>query len=687
MIGGSNVTRTNASSASATTVSITGLTANTTYHVRAFATNTQGTNYGTVTTFTTTSTGQIPTVSTGAVTSIERNRANVRINVTNQGATNVTERGVVFSTSSTRPDVTNSTKRTVTASGTGQSTVSLTGLAQNTRYYVWAYAINSHGTAFGERAEFRTLNTTGSGSTPDAVTIRSQEVNANTAEIQINISGTAITERGVVYSSHNELPERTGSRNHRQTIFGTTGEVTVMLQDLSRDTKYYARAYAVNSHGTSYGDVIEFTTRSSDVIPHVVTVSATGTSNEAIEVRIDVKRDNGSNITERGVVYSRTNNDPKLGDRNSDEEETSGRTGAATVTLTRLSRNETYYVRAYATNREGTAYGAVLEVRLGGNNNVVTNKVTNITGTTATAGGTTYFGSNSDIREVGVVYSSERRLPTNTDTIVRANTSDYGTFSVNLTGLTPNRTYYVRAYARNNSGNYEYGGVEEFTTIGNATLSIQYRLPDGSQVGAQSLTFAPGRVIRREDLTPPSGFNLLHPEQTYTMPSANDTITVYVRRGGVYQVMQPTRSAGTQLIAGSSGNTLMLNGQATNFPAVNIDDYNWLKLRDIAMLLRGTNKQFQVGFDPVRNTGSINSGMQYTPVGGELHNTLSPHQIAVATPQRLIMDGNEISIAAYNIDGFNYFRLRDIAILLDFGLGFDSASGVITLQLDRPYSE
>ena len=672
-----------------TTVSLSGLNPNTQYYVRAFAENGGLLAYSSnQINFTTTSTGQIPTVTTGNITNIRTDRADIRINVTNQGSSNVTERGIVFSTNTTRPDVTSSTKRTASGSGTGQSTVSLTGLSRNTRYYVWAYAINSQGTAFGARVEFRTLSSdSGAGNTPDAVTTRVEDVTANTAEIRINIrSGSDITERGVVYSSSNEDPERSGSRNHTQKTFGTTGEAVVMLQDLSRNTKYYARAYATNRHGTSYGDVVEFTTDSNEFIPNVITVSAEAKSSESMEVRIDVRRDNGSNITERGVVYSRTDVNPKVGARSSDEETISGRTGTGTVSVTGLSRNQTYYVRAYAINRDGTAYGAVMEVRLGGSNLVVTNKVTNITGTTATAGGVAAHLSDVEIREYGVVYSTTNKLPTASDTTVRGNNIDFGDFSVNLTGLTSNQTYYLRAFIRTNSG-YEYGGVEEFTTTGNATLTLQYRLPDGSQVGSQSLVMSAGRVITSADLQPPQGFTLVEPHLTYTMPGTNDTIAVIVRFGGAYQVMQPTRAAGTEVRAQLSSNTLLVSGQTTVFPAVNIDDYNWLKLRDIAMILNNTSKQFEVGFDSARNTGSITSGRRYTPVGQELSNTLGSNPVAVATPQRLIMDGNEISIAAYNIDGYNYFRLRDIAILRDFNLGYDSASGVITLLLDKPYSE
>ena len=60
---------------------------------------------------------------------------------------------------------------------------------------------------------------------------------------------------------------------------------------------------------------------------------------------------------------------------------------------------------------------------------------------------------------------------------------------------------------------------------------------------------------------------------------------------------------------------------------------------------------------------------------------------SVVSPQGLTLNGQNISVAAYNIDGYNYFRLRDIAILLDFNILFDAGSGSIGLDLSAAYAE
>jgi len=149
--------------------------------------------------------------------------------------------------------------------------------------------------------------------------------------------------------------------------------------------------------------------------------------------------------------------------------------------------------------------------------------------------------------------------------------------------------------------------------------------------------------------------------------------------------MKPLEPAGTKVAAAVSTDTLVLNNKQTKFPAYNIAGYNWLKLRDVAALLNGTKKQFAVDWNAGTNTVSITTGKAYTTIGDELRDIAGGYT-AVSSPQTILVDGKVISIAAYNINGYNYVRLRDIAILLDFGVNYNS-SGIITLDLDTGYKE
>jgi hypothetical protein len=133
------------------TSSITGLTMGTLYHVRAYATSTAGTSYGADVQFTTLGP---PTLTTTSASSITMSAASSGGNITSDGGDPVTARGVVWSTSTT-PTLP-SVNSTSDGSGIGTFTSSISGLIDNTLYYVRAYAINTYGTAYGSQQTFTT---------------------------------------------------------------------------------------------------------------------------------------------------------------------------------------------------------------------------------------------------------------------------------------------------------------------------------------------------------------------------------------------------------------------------------------------------------------------------------------------------------------------------------------------------
>jgi uncharacterized protein (TIGR02145 family) len=138
------------------TSNITGLSVGTLYYVRSYATNSAGTSYGTEISFTT-SAGSLATLAaTVAAGSITTTTAVSGGNITADGGSPITARGVVWKTlSSTGLDVSLSTK-TSDGTGTGSFTSNITGLTPNTLYYVSSYATNSAGTRYGTQVSFTT---------------------------------------------------------------------------------------------------------------------------------------------------------------------------------------------------------------------------------------------------------------------------------------------------------------------------------------------------------------------------------------------------------------------------------------------------------------------------------------------------------------------------------------------------
>jgi hypothetical protein len=130
--------------------SITGLTANTIYHVRAYATNSAGTGYGSDVQF---ETDVVPTVTTTAISLLLHTTATSGGNVTADGGSTITARGVCWNTS-TLPTTANS--KTTDAGTTGAFTSSVTGLTKATTYHLRAYATNAIGTSYGSEVDFTT---------------------------------------------------------------------------------------------------------------------------------------------------------------------------------------------------------------------------------------------------------------------------------------------------------------------------------------------------------------------------------------------------------------------------------------------------------------------------------------------------------------------------------------------------
>ena len=239
------------------TSNITGLTPNTLYYVRAYATNSVGTAYGNEISFTSTPVAA-PTLTTTAVSAIALTTAVSGGSITNDGGGAITAKGVCWATT-TGPTLTSSF--TSDGTGTGSFTSNLTGLAPATTYYVRAYATNSAGTSYGNELTFTTTAIV----VPTLTTAAITSVTLTSAVTGGNIStdgGGAITAKGVCYAtttgptiSSSKTTDGTGAGSFTSNISGLTPGVT-----------YYVRAYATNSAGTAYGNELQFIT-TSVVIP------------------------------------------------------------------------------------------------------------------------------------------------------------------------------------------------------------------------------------------------------------------------------------------------------------------------------------------------------------------------------------------------------------------------------------
>ena len=299
----------------------------------------------------------IPTVLTNEVTDIAVHSTKCGGYVSAQGGAEVVARGVCYSTSP-NPQVTNS--RTENGQGIGGYTSNLEGLTAATTYYIRAYATNANGTAYGEERSFTTAEGNGDENdttqnedgTPIVTTDEVTDIDYTSAVCGGNVvSEELILARGICWST---LPNPTANNNFTNEGQGT-GSFTSIMATLSAGTTYYVRAYATNVNGTAYGEERSFSTLQYS-LPIVTTDSVFGISSTGAMCNGNVISNGGLEIIERGVCWSMSSN-PTINNNKSSIDGNIGRFGCP---INGLQQNTTYYVRTYATNSLGTAYGEEL---------------------------------------------------------------------------------------------------------------------------------------------------------------------------------------------------------------------------------------------------------------------------------------------------------------------------------------
>jgi hypothetical protein len=249
-------------------------------------------------------------------------------------------------------------------------------------------------------------------------------------------------------------------------------------------------------------------------IPELTTTAYVVTLNSAT-IGVNITSDGGSEITSRGVVWSTTQNptialSTKTSDGNGIEEFYSE--------IIDLMPSTIYYVRAYATNSIGTAYGNEISITTGAIQLpfLSATQIFNITSTTASSAGEIISNGGGNILEKGVVWSTSQNptIALNTKII---NGSGMEPFQCNISGLLISTTYYVRAYATNSAGT-AYGNEISFTTtladyplgtvhcisqpteIVNVTNPITGRTWMDRNLGAQRVAVSPTDALAYGDL-------------------------------------------------------------------------------------------------------------------------------------------------------------------------------------------
>ena len=425
----------------------------TVYHIRAYATNGKGTGYGNAVTITTTSV-TLPEVTITTPTFTTKT-ADLSAAIASNGGGTITEQGFCWSASVHNPQTGTEGCEHKAIEGDDFKYM-LEELTPGTTYYVTAYAVNEKGTGYSNVKEFKTMELT----VPrlDALVISTPKTDGASVNCTLLSNGNGtVTERGFCWSTSVQNPRLDMQGCEKIQMTGT--EFLHEFTGLNPGTPYYVTAYATNEAGTGYSQAGSFTTVTISEptldIPYISAINPT-----SAYVRRSIINDNNSPVTGKGFCYSTTNPNPTTSDKVISVEGND-----FTQQLLGLNHGTLYYIRAFATNSVGTGYSSsesftTTQITAPG---LYSTNVSGVTINSAVLTATIYSAGNGTISRKGFCWSTETSQPDmdkNTHQDIEGNVT---ALNHTLTGLTPGKTYYVRAYAVNEAG-VTYNSHAQFTT-------------------------------------------------------------------------------------------------------------------------------------------------------------------------------------------------------------------------------
>ncbi|MDX9748839.1 MAG: FISUMP domain-containing protein [Paludibacter sp.] len=290
--------------------------------------------------------------------------------------------------------------------------------------------------------------------------------------------GASVTARGVVWSTSQNPTVSLSTKSNNGT---GTGSFTSSISGLSASTTYFIRAYATNSMGTAYGNQISFTTTTPISTPVLTTVVVSNITTSTASSGGTISSDGGATVTSRGVVWS-TSQNPTVSLSTKTSNGTG--TGSFTSSLTGLNASTTYYVRAYATNSAGTAYGNQLSFTTTASSTVST--VISPTGKVwmdRNLGASRVAISSSDTEAYGDLYQwgrgtdgHEKRNSSTTNSLSSTNTPGHNKFILSSSGNLDWRSTQNNNLWQGSSGT-------------NNPCPTGFRLPTASEWEAERLTW------------------------------------------------------------------------------------------------------------------------------------------------------------------------------------------------------
>jgi hypothetical protein len=442
------------------TSTITPLLPSTTYYVRAYATNANGTSYGNQVVFTTSvasAGGNLPTITTSPIVYLDSLSAFSGGNITADGGLAVTARGVCWAIGTT-PTINNS--HTIDGAGGGSFNSRVFNLLPNTSYFVRAYATNAAGTVYGITFSFTTKG---------FATVKTDSVStiyASDAKVHGNVisdGGSAVSERGICWSTS---PNPTIANNKVApflSIYSLSGigAYYSLVTSLPANTTIYFKAYAGNGIGYAYGNELVATTKNG--IPTIIADSVTNIRVIEATISSRIIDDGGSQIIKRGVCWSTVPN-PNINDSITSD---GGSPNGLFLSIPKtLLPNTTYYIRAYASTSIGTGYSNQLSFKTKDGIPVINlDSIFNVRVFDAKSSFRIVYNGGGDIIEKGICWKTSINPTINDIYIQNLDTSSI--LYSQIINLLSDTIYFLRAYAKTNSGVFYSNQISFRTRVNN----------------------------------------------------------------------------------------------------------------------------------------------------------------------------------------------------------------------------
>ncbi|MBK6949591.1 MAG: fibrobacter succinogenes major paralogous domain-containing protein [Haliscomenobacter sp.] len=426
------------------------LSPGTTYYMRSFAANLQGTGYSNEIVFKTDSV-TLPTVLTVAVLDITPTGAIAYGTTEEDGGNPILKKGFCWGLTST-PTLSDS--KVDLGPGKGDFETTLSGLNPGTRYFLRSYATNALGTGYGNEIAFNTDSV----SLPTVLTISIDEITYTGAKVYASAKddgGYPILSKGFCWGL-NTNPAISGSKVE---LGPGKGDFETTLSGLNPGTRYFLRSYATNKLGTGYGNEMVFTT-DSVTLPTVLTLSMTDLSLKSAKGHGRVADDGGSTILNKGFCWG-TDPGPTIAGA---KVEVGPEGGDFEGLITELAPGTFYYLRSFATNANGTAYGNEINFSTGNISlpSVSTLSISKVGADSAIANGRIYSDGGDSITNRGFCWGTGPNPTVNGNKLELG--KGVGNFSGTIKGLSSGTPYYLRSYASNSAGT-AYGNEITFTTV------------------------------------------------------------------------------------------------------------------------------------------------------------------------------------------------------------------------------